>query len=80
MDNKIEKPVKLTKKGLPDRRGETSRKNLEKGKSIIKEALKEVRNKQSKPVRYVEKEVDYSSDNYSTDEEEEELIKDTPLH
>ena len=75
----IEKPVKLTKKGVPDRRGETSRKNLEKGKSIIKQALKEIKIKQEKPLKdriapnaIFEKE-DYSSDNYSTDEEEVEL-------
>lgn len=83
----IEKPVRLTKKGLPDRRGETSRKNLEKGKSIIKEALKEIKTKQVKslkegvaPHAIFEKE-DYSSDNYSTDEEEVELegSKDEPV-
>jgi hypothetical protein len=61
------KPQKLTKKGLPDRRGQTSAKNLAKGKSIIKEALKIAKEKQQcKP----KLEVIYSSDEYSTDEEE----------
>ena len=68
-----EKPVKLTKKGVPDRRGETSRKNLEKGKSIIKQALKEIKIKQEKPLKEVFEKQDYSSDNYSTDEEEVQL-------
>ena len=35
------KQPRLTKKGLPDKRAETSKKNLEKGKNIIKQALKE---------------------------------------
>lgn len=69
-----QKPIKLTKKGLPDKRQETSRKNLEKGKSIIKQALKEIKTKKQEPLKVekVEQE-DYSSDNYSTDEEEVEL-------
>lgn len=61
------KPVKLTKKGLPDKRGQTSAKNLEKGKSIIKEALKIAKEKQETKPKL---EVIYSSDEYSTDEEE----------
>ena len=74
-----EKPAKLTKKGVPDRRGETSRKNLEKGKSIIKQALKEIKIKQEKPLKEgivphaIFEKQDYSSDNYSTDEEEVQL-------
>lgn len=67
------KPIRLTKKGLPDKRRESSVTNLNKGKSIIKEALKEIKNK-IKP-RYVEKDEEYSSDNYSTDEEEETFSK-----
>lgn len=65
------KPVKLTKKGLPDKRGQTSAQNLAKGKSIIKEALKIAKEKQieNKP----KLDVIYSSDEYSTDEEEIEL-------
>jgi hypothetical protein len=64
------KAPKLTKKGLPDKRAETSKKNLEKGKSIIKEALKQVKEKQAlkKSIPVV-----YSSDEYSTDEEEIEI-------
>lgn len=60
------KPVKLTKSGKVDKRGESSAKNLEKGKSIIKEALKQAKEKQNKP----KLEIIYSSDEYSTDEEE----------
>lgn len=65
------KQPKLTKKGLPDKRAESSKKNLEKGKSIIKEALKQVKEKQAlkKSIPVV-----YSSDEYSTDEEEIEII------
>lgn len=62
------KPVKLTKRGLPDRRTETSKKNLEKAKSVIKQALVEVKTKKQ-PVKVD----DESSDNYSTDDEEVEL-------
>jgi hypothetical protein len=69
-----QKPIKLTKKGLPDKRQETSRKNLEKGKSIIKQALKEIKTKKQEPLKVDAREQeDYSSDNYSTDEEEIEL-------
>jgi len=60
------KPVKLTKSGKVDKRGESSAKNLEKGKSIIKEALKQAKEKQNKP----KLEIIYSSDEYSTDDEE----------
>jgi len=63
MSQEIKQP-RLTKKGLPDRRSESSKKNLEKGKSIIKEALKQVKQKK------VDNRVVYSSDEYSTDEEE----------
>jgi hypothetical protein len=62
------KPQKLTKKGLPDKRGQTSAKNLAKGKSIIKEALKIAKQKQE--TKQPKLEVIYSSDEYSTDEEE----------
>jgi hypothetical protein len=63
--------VKLTKRGLPDKRAESSKKNLEKGKSIIKEALKQVKEKQAlkKSIPVV-----YSSDEYSTDEEEITIV------
>lgn len=63
MSQEIKQP-RLTKKGLPDKRAESSKKNLEKGKSIIKEALKQVKQKK------VDNPVVYSSDEYSTDEEE----------
>ena len=63
--------VRLTKKGLPDKRAETSKKNLEKGKSIIKQALQKIK-EETKP-KEPKKKVEYSSDEYSTDEEEEEL-------
>lgn len=56
------KQVKLTKKGLPDKRAETSKKNLDKGKSIIKQALEKIKEKPKIPTVY-------SSDEYSTDEE-----------
>jgi hypothetical protein len=56
------KPVKLTKKGVPDKRAETSKKNLEKGKNIIKQALKE--SKIKKPV------IMESSDEETDDDEE----------
>ena len=56
------KQVKLTKKGLPDKRAETSKKNLDKCKSIIKQALEKIKEKPKIPTVY-------SSDEYSTDEE-----------
>lgn len=62
------KNIRLTKKGLPDKRSETSKKNLEKGKSVIKVALEKLKEQPKEEVKY-------SSDEYSTDEEEEELIK-----
>jgi len=62
------KPVKLTKKGLPDKRAESSKKNLEKGKSIIKQALQKI--KEVKQEVKPKLPVVYSSDEYSTDEEE----------
>lgn len=64
------KQPRLTKKGLPDKRGQTSAQNLAKGKSIIKEALKIAKEKQEVKPKL---EVVYSSDEYSTDEEEIEL-------
>jgi uncharacterized protein YdcH (DUF465 family) len=70
------KPVKLTKRGLPDRRTETSKKNLEKAKSVIKQALVEVKTKKQ-PVKVDD---DESSDNYSTDEEEVELEEQGTTH
>lgn len=67
MSEEIAKKPRITKKGLPDKRAESSKKNLEKGKSIIKEALKIAKEKQiNKP----KLEVVYSSDEYTTDEEE----------
>lgn len=63
----VSKPVKLTKKGLPDKRGESSKKNLEKGKSLIKQALLKIK---ETPKPQPKLEVIYSSDEYSTDEEE----------
>ena len=69
--SEIENP-KLTKKGLPDKRAESSKKNLEKGKSIIKQALQKI--KEEPITKEPKKKVEfYSSDEYSTDEEEEEL-------
>ena len=66
--------VRLTKKGLPDKRAETSKKNLEKGKSIIKQALQKI--KEGPITKEPKKKVEfYSSDEYSTDDEEEELIQ-----
>lgn len=59
------KQPKLTKKGLPDRRAETSKKNLEKGKNIIKQALKE--SKVRAPV------INESSDEETDDDEEYEF-------
>ena len=41
--------VRLTKKGLPDKRAESSKKNLEKGKSIIKQALQKIKEEPTKP-------------------------------
>jgi len=72
-ENIVNKKVRLTKNGLPDKRAETSKKNLEKGKSIIKEALKKIK---EKPQEIIQKKVDqvYSSDEFSTDDEEEVLI------
>jgi len=65
------KPIKLTKKGLPDKRAESSKKNLEKGKSIIKQALEKIKETKREVKPIVSKsEVIYSSDEYSTDEEE----------
>jgi len=65
-ETNIKKP-RITKKGLPDKRGQTSAKNLEKGKSIIKEALKIAKEKHEVKPKL---ELVYSSDEYSTDEEE----------
>jgi hypothetical protein len=62
------KPVKLTKSGLPDKRAETSKKNLEKGKSLIKQALQKIKETPKPVVNKLP--VVYSSDEYSTDEED----------
>lgn len=59
------KQPRLTKKGLPDKRAETSKKNLEKGKNIIKQALKE--SKVRAPI------IDDSSDEETDDDEEYEF-------
>jgi hypothetical protein len=60
------KQPKLTKKGLPDKRAETSKKNLEKGKNIIKQALKESKVAKSKaPI------IDDSSDEETDDDDDE---------
>jgi desulfoferrodoxin (superoxide reductase-like protein) len=77
------KPVKLTKKGLPDKRAESSKKNLEKGKSIIKQALQKIKETPKLEVK-PKLPIVYSSDEYSTDEEEivlttKELIKPTKV-
>jgi hypothetical protein len=64
-----QKPVRLTKKGLPDKRAESSKKNLEKGKSIIKQALQKIK-ETPKPEPKPKLDIIYSSDEYSTDEEE----------
>lgn len=79
---KDKKPVKLTKRGIPDRRAESSKKNLEKGKSIIKEALKQIKNKKIeqpdvKIKEDKENKEDSSDDYYSTDEEEIDLEEDS---
>lgn len=79
----IVKPVKLTKKGLPDKRAESSKKNLEKGKSIIKQALQKIKETPKLEVK-PKLPIVYSSDEYSTDEEEivlttKELIKPTKV-
>lgn len=76
-ENIVNKKVRLTKNGLPDKRAETSKKNLEKGKSIIKEALQKIKEKPHVDVNKLEmtqKKVEYSSDEFSTDDEEELLI------
>lgn len=70
-ENIVNKKVRLTKNGLPDKRAETSKKNLEKGKSIIKQALQKIK---EKPQEITQKKVEYSSDEFSTDDEEEVLI------
>jgi len=70
MDN-ITKQVKLTKRGLPDKRAQSSKKNLEKGKSIIREALKQVKEKKTGEAKRVTNLSSLcSSDEYSSDEEE----------
>jgi hypothetical protein len=79
MDN-ITKQVKLTKRGLPDKRAQSSKKNLEKGKSIIREALKQVKEKKTGEAKRVTNLSSSSaqalpsslcsSDEYSSDEEE----------
>jgi len=56
---------RLTKKGLPDKRAQSSRKNLEKGKNIIKQALKE--SKVRAPI------INESSDEETDDDEEYEF-------
>lgn len=62
------KQPRLTKKGLPDKRAETSKKNLEKGKNIIKQALKESKIAKSKaPI------IEDSSDEETDDDEEYEF-------
>ena len=62
------KQPRLTKKGLPDKRAETSKKNLEKGKNIIKQALKESKVAKTKaPI------IDDSSDEETDDDEEYEF-------
>lgn len=62
------KQVKLTKRGLPDRRSETSKKNLDKAKSVVMTAINEIKSKKVQEKKKVED--DLSSDNYSSDEEE----------
>jgi hypothetical protein len=62
------KPVKLTKRGLPDRRSETSKKNLDKAKSVVMTAINEIKSKKIQDKKKIED--DLSSDNYSSDEDE----------
>jgi hypothetical protein len=73
------KNIRLTKKGLPDKRAESSKKNLEKGKSVIKHALKKLKEEPKATTNAIVDNPYYSSDDYSTDEEEIELkIKEIP--
>jgi len=60
------KQPRLTKKGLPDKRAETSKKNLEKGKNIIKQALKESKVAKTKAPVIIE-----SSDEETDDDDDE---------
>lgn len=62
------KQPRLTKKGLVDKRSETSKKNLEKGKNIIKQALKESKVAKTKAPIIIE-----SSDEETDDDEEYEF-------
>ena len=39
------KPIKLTKKGQPDKRQQTCRANLKKANSVIKQAIDEIKSK-----------------------------------
>lgn len=75
MENNKSQP-RLTKKGLPDKRAESSKKNLEKGKSLIKQALQKIKEKPKQEQPKLE--VIYSSDEYSTDEEEV-ILKDVKI-
>ena len=71
------KQPRLTKKGLPDKRSESSKKNLEKGKSIIKQALQKIKETHKQEVK-PKLEIVYSSDEYSTDDEEI-ILKETKI-
>ena len=67
-----EKPVKLTKKGLPDKRRETSKLNISKAQNKVKEIVgKSKVKKQLEPVKEEETE-DESSD--SEEESDTEII------
>ena len=72
---------KLKKDGTLDKRGETSKLNLAKGKSVVMDALKKVKQEKQEKKIIEKKEkshgkvssIYYSSDDYSTDEEEVEI-------
>jgi len=61
------KPVKMTKKGVPDRRAETARANLKKANSVIKEAIQEIKNKKKKEVIYISSSEDEDEDDDVSD-------------
>jgi len=72
---------KLKKDGTLDKRGETSKLNLAKGKSVVMDALKKVKQEKQEKKIIEKKEkshgkvssIYYSSDDFSTDEEEVEI-------
>lgn len=73
MSEKVNPKIpKLKKDGTVDKRGETSKKNLDKGKSIIKQALEKIKEEKKVEIKSVVH-TNFSSDEYSTEEEEIEL-------